>query len=120
MLSKYTVAGVCKSCGEQCFDVLQVYQPHERNPGEPKALGEPIKGVRITFSLYDNTLCNITFCYDCADNLTSEQYTEIWYRVMVGWLRELNEERPDWFINEFNNGISNEISRISWKELSGN
>jgi hypothetical protein len=117
-VSDHKIAGCCTLCDKPCFEVMQVNDPHERNPGEPKRLGQPMNdSARITFLLYDGTKTDLTFCGECADLPLAPLFIELWAKNMRTWLRELGNERPEWFMKQYTNGLLCEIGRKTWKEL---
>ena len=119
-MSEYKISGCCTLCDAPCFEVMQVYEAHERNPGEPKRLGPAMDGaMRVSFMLLDGTKADMTFCGECAANLSAEHYIEIWRKVMRSWRREMSEPYPDWFNRSFANGIAAEMGRATWKEICG-
>lgn len=112
------ITGHCSLCDKRVFDVLSVFEAHEIYPGEPKQIGAPTnEAVRMTFLLWDGCKMQLTFCADCADRLTTENYGYLWQRVVVSWVRELREDRPDWFMNQLNNGLLCTIGRESWQKI---
>lgn len=122
-MSDYKIMGHCTLCDARCFDVLAVYEAHERLPGEPKAIGAPMEGaMRITFMLVDGTKTALTFCANCAESLPSALYLELWRKNIRSWMRELSEKpvserNPEWFEKQFSNGILCEMGRQQWTEL---
>lgn len=126
-MSLYKIGGCCTRCDQHCFNVLAVYGPDERLPGEPKRLGSSLDGAtRVTFLLYDGTHTDLTFCASCADEVSSADYVEIWEKVIRSWKRQLDvkrddtpdrERRPDWFGRQFENGLLCEIGRQLWEEI---
>lgn len=117
--SEFKIAGSCTCCDAPCFEVMQVFEAHERNPGEPKRLGGAMDGAqRITFMLLDGTKADMTFCANCGASLNSGQYTEIWRKVLRSWLRQMTLPYPDWFNRSFSNGIAAEMGRVTWKEFN--
>lgn len=122
-MSDYKISGHCTLCEARCFDVLAVYEAHERLPGEPKQLGPPVEGaVRVTFMLIDGTKTALTFCAECAKHLPNDLYLQIWRKNIRSWLRELaekpeGERNPAWFIAQFGNGLLCEMGRELWIDL---
>lgn len=125
-MSAYKISGHCTLCDTRCFDILGVYESHERLPGEPKALGAPVEGaMRVTFMLIDGSKTALTFCAECSKSLPSELYLQIWRKNIRSWLRELSEKpeserNPEWFQKQFSNGLLCEMGRIPWTEAVKN
>ena len=121
MPSDFKIAGACTLCDKPCFEVMQVYEAHERLPGEPKRLGPPFEdAARVTFLLMDGSKMSLTFCEACAVALAPEQYIDIWRKVLRSWMREIvgNEARHmNWFPPQFANSLLCELGREPWKEL---
>ena len=68
----------CLSCLRECFEVLGV---HETGPlaGYPSRVGPMLPhGVQVGFLLSDGTEADVTFCRDCASQLTPEEYQAAW------------------------------------------
>lgn len=122
-MSPYHVAGCCANCGAQCFEVMAVFDQHERLPGEPKRLGPPnADAVRVTYLLIDGSKAMLTFCGDCAGQPIEPHFSEIWWRVVRSWTRELAEKQaddrnPSWFPQQFSNGLLCELGRSPWTEV---
>ena len=117
--SKPKVIGSCTLCDKPCFEVLQVFESHEMNPGEPKRLGYPNEHARaITFRLFDGTHIRLTFCESCAENLTGDKFHSLWERVIRSWCRELDGDHPEWFDKQLSNGILYAINTQKWRELT--
>lgn len=126
-VSLYKIAGCCTRCDQHCFNVLAVWGPDEMLPGEPKRLGGSLEGAtRITFRLLDGTHTDLTFCESCAAELSSADYVELWQKNLRSWKRQLDrkpadaparERRPEWFGQQFTNGLLCEIGRQLWMEL---
>lgn len=125
-MSPYKIAGCCTSCDQPCFEVLARWDEGTPLAGEPKGLGMPNgDALRVTFLLFDGTHTDLTFCAACAAALAPERYSEIWVKNLRSWQRQLNrkpppEQRPDWFVKQFSNGLLCELGRFSWKELVEN
>ena len=119
MPGEFKIAGCCTICDEHCFEVTQVYEAHERTPGEPKAFGRPLPGAtRISFMQLDGMRCDMTFCERCARDLNPGQYTEIWRKVIRSWLRQVKEPYPDWLPKQFNNALAAEMGRKLWTDMT--
>ena len=124
-MSDFKIAGCCTVCNEPCFEVMATWAEHERYPGEPKRLGPVIgNAVEITFMLMDGAKASLTFCEQCGAELNPAQYTDIWRKVIRSWAREMDvskqgEPRPDWFNQQFYNGLMSEMGRILWSEKHG-
>lgn len=117
-MSEFKISGSCTLCDEPCFEVRMRYQEHERRPGEPKQLGAPIEGaVRVTYRLYDGTQMDQTFCAGCAETVGADDYPEVWRKNLRSWMRELDGKRPEWFLQQFSNGLLHEMGRRSWIEV---
>jgi len=122
-MSEYKIAGHCSQCDKPCFEVMQVYEAHERLPGEPKKLGPPrADALRITFMLMDGTKMSLTFCASCAKSLSPPHYTAIWRKVLRSWARELSEKpvgerMPAWYRPQFASGLLCELGRKKWTEV---
>lgn len=115
-MSAVKIAGGCTLCNARCFEVMQVFEDHERTPGEPKRLGKPDDDAkRISFLLYDGTQMNLTFCAECDPQ--PEQFTEIWRKVMRSWQREVGNAMPEWLYKQFGNGILRAAKVTPWKEV---
>lgn len=125
-MSEVKISGACTLCDAMCFEVLGVFEEHERRPGEPKQLGVPNPdAVRISFVLFDGTKTGLTFCGECASSPLHEQYTPIWRKNIRSWQRQLSdksetERNPEWFLRQFSNGILCEMGRQQWTELVKN
>ena len=121
-MSEYKIAGHCTLCHCECFNIIERYSSDERRPGEPKRIGLPHDGTtRITFLLIDGTRMDLTFCAECANNITVDDYTAIWQKVIRSWTREFEEkgtpDRPEWFNKQFENGMLSEMDRVLVKDL---
>jgi len=119
-MSEFKIAGSCTTCDEPVFEVLARFDEQERRAGEPKQLGAPNDdATRITFTLFDGTRADLTFCGKCAEALNQEQYTEIWRKVIRSWIREMNGDtakHSNWFPGQFSNGLLFELGRVNLKE----
>lgn len=116
----HKIAGCCSLCDAPCFEVLEVWAPHERNPGEPKRLGGPVDGaVRVTFLLFNGRTTDMTFCSGCAEDVNAAYYPALWRKNIAGWLRE-QKGNPEKFKDEFENGLLCELGRKTWEELVAN
>lgn len=117
-MSDFKISGACTLCDETCFEVRMRYLEHERLPGEPKQIGGPREGaVRVTYRLLDGTMMDQTFCASCAEVVSNEEFVEIWRKNLRSWQRELEENRPDWFLKQFSNGLLYEMGRRNWMDI---
>lgn len=118
-MSGYKITGCCSLCDAPCFEVLETQGSGDRNPGEPKRIGQPLpEATRISFLLYDGTKTDLTFCSDCAGLPSLAPYfIELWAKNVRSWMRELGDSRPEWFVKQYANGLLCEIGRKTWKEL---
>lgn len=125
-MTDYKIAGHCTICDAPCFEIIAVYEAHERLPGEPKTVGPPLDGAtRISYMLMDGTKTMLTFCAGCTVTVSSAQYVDIWRKVIRSWTRELSEKlvgerNPEWYHREFANGILCEMGRVLWTEAVKN
>lgn len=72
-------SGACSKCDEDVFDVLQ-------DAPLPRKIGAPHDdAMRATFFLVDSTQMDLTFCKNCLDTLTTEDYPWLWKRVQLSW-----------------------------------
>lgn len=122
-MSEYKKAGCCTLCDEPCFEVISTWDAHERYPGEPKRLGKVVgDATRISYMLLDGRSCDLTFCEDCAQTVNQTHYVEIWEKVCRTWRREMKTTGtpvPDWYYEQFNNGLLSEMGRVLWRDLNG-
>lgn len=118
-MSEFKIAGCCTLCDTPCYDVLATWGADERYPGEPKRLGQPGDGSRITFMLLDGSKADLTFCSSCAESLNPSLYIPIWHKVLRSWKREMGPDKvePDWFLKSYENGLLAEMGRKTLKEL---
>lgn len=118
-MSAVKITGSCTACDAKCFDIMQVFEPHEKHPGEPKQIGQPFPdAMRVTFLLYDGTQMALTFCENCAD-VPRETYPELWRKVIRSWQRELAGKEPDWFLKQVRNGLLRSAVKEHWKAVNG-
>jgi hypothetical protein len=118
----YQKAGYCMRCNEvACYEVISLWTDGECYPGEPKRLGAPLAGMKVSFILIDGTRGDLQVCPDCAETLSPADYPAMWARVMRSWRREMGEspgeQKAAWFASQFNNGILAEMGRRNLKEL---
>lgn len=122
-MSEFKIAGCCTLCDDHCFEVVTTWDAHERYPGEPKRLGAVIgDATLVSFMLLDGSRADLTFCAGCAESLASPQYVDIWRKVCRSWRREMQVSGapvPDWYYQQYNNGILSEMGRELWRNRNG-
>lgn len=117
-MSPHKIGGCCSLCDARCFEIMGVWEAHEVRAGEPKRLGAANDGTtRVSFLLLAGGYTDMTFCGDCADSLSPEQYTLLWRKNLAGYMREQNGN-PAKFIDQFSNGLLCELGRQQLKELA--
>ena len=60
---------------------------------------------------------DLTFCGDCLETLNNDDYPPLWGRVLVSWMAELGENRPDWIFKQSQNAILCEINVKDWTDV---
>ena len=117
-MSKVKISGCCTVCDKPCFDIRARFAEHELYPGEPKQIGRPNDdALKISFFLLDGTIMHLTFCGKCAESLSQEKYLDIWRKVIRSWERELKDETPSWYLDQFGNGLLVELGRRKWSQV---
>lgn len=117
-MSGHKIGGCCSLCDNPCFDVMAVWEDNDPRAGEPKRLGEPHDGTtRVAFLLLAGGYTDMTFCGECADSLSAENYTTLWRKNLAGYMREQNGD-PSKFADQFSNGLLCELGRRDLKELA--
>jgi hypothetical protein len=117
-VSAHKIAGCCSLCDEPVYEVKQRWDAGEKRAGEPKVLGPANPdATRIEFLLFNGRRTSMTFCGQCAESLTFEQYTPLWQKNLNGYMREQNGS-PEKFKDEFANGLLCELARFNVKELN--
>lgn len=86
------IAGACLACGRPCFAILQ----EDPETGRPLALGAAEEHqTQIEFLLSDGSEADITFCLDCAAQVTPEHYPAIWRACIDAAEEELKGRSPN-------------------------
>ena len=112
------IVGACSSCNRMVFDVTARFGQGEPNEGQPKQLGAPQPDAkRVTFLLASGEIMDLTFCGDCLETLNNDDYPPLWGRVLVSWMAELGENRPDWIFKQSQNAILCEINVQDWTDV---
>lgn len=116
------ISGCCTVCDELCFEVKARWEPHERNPGEPKRLGKPLDGAtKIQCLLYGGSMATFLVCAKCAGRFNPGVFVDLWRKSLRSYARELSgREVPEgaakWYRSMFEEGILCEVGRITFKE----
>lgn len=116
-MSEHKIGGCCSLCDEPVFEVMAVWEDHDVRAGEPKRLGPVNEGtIRVSFLLLSGGYTDMTFCGQCAEELTPEQYTWLWRKNLAGYMREQNGN-PAKFADQFPNALLCELGRRQLKDV---
>jgi hypothetical protein len=117
-MSDIKIIGCCSSCDKEVFDVVERFSSAEDNAGMPKRIGAPHDdAIRVGFLLANGEQMDLTFCAECVDSLSSDDYPQLWEKVLRSWVVELGEKRPDWLTQMLGNGILCEVGKQTWKDV---
>jgi hypothetical protein len=116
-------AGYCMRCNDvPCYEVQTLWTEGERYPGEPKRLGAPAEGVKVSFILMDGSRADMQICERCEPELSPADYPEMWARALRSWKREMDftpsKQKTAWWESQFANGILAEMGRRNLKDLA--
>ena len=103
------IPGACTKCSEDVFDVLT-------DTPLPRRLGRPHDdAIRATFVLASGSQMDLTFCQNCMDTLTTQDYPWIWRRVQLSWETESpgHQNQKD----QANNAIMALMHSMPWKDV---
>lgn len=86
------IIGHCTCCDAACYEVISQFPEGHALAGRPRKIWHILPATRrVEFLLSDSSTMTLTFCGNCADELSPQDYPKIMSRLLVSWAEEVSD-----------------------------
>lgn len=84
--------GCCTSCDQPVFEISLKYKDGHPLEGEHRTVGSPLPEAQVVgLVTLEGSVMEVTFCLDCLDQLTPDDFPEMWGKICRTNERELSD-----------------------------